>query len=148
MSSNHTEHYSLSQWEAEDKVLRTDFNEDNEKIDEVLGAHAVRLDKLGNCGIEHFAYVGNDGYGTASPTVIRFSRQPVMLLVIGDDGSVAFANRFSASYLCVHTGKVIPGSASWSGGRISLVQIGNSLNQMNLKGRSYHAFGFFSEDGK
>ena len=31
MPTNHTEHYSLSQWEAEDKVLRTDFNEDNAK---------------------------------------------------------------------------------------------------------------------
>ena len=24
MPTNHTEHYSLSQWEAEDKVLRTE----------------------------------------------------------------------------------------------------------------------------
>ena len=33
MSSNHTPNYNLSQWEAEDKVLRTDFNADNAKID-------------------------------------------------------------------------------------------------------------------
>ena len=38
MSSKHTPNYNLSQWESEDKVLRTDFNEDNAKIDAALKA--------------------------------------------------------------------------------------------------------------
>ena len=37
---NHTPNYNLSQWEAEDKVLRTDFNADNAKIDAALMAAA------------------------------------------------------------------------------------------------------------
>lgn len=40
MPSNYTEHYQLSQWEPEDKVLRTDFNADNAKIEAALGALA------------------------------------------------------------------------------------------------------------
>ena len=36
MASNHTEHFSLNQWHADDQVLRTDFNEDNAKIDSAL----------------------------------------------------------------------------------------------------------------
>ena len=32
-----TEHYQLNQWEANDKVQRTDFNADNAKIDAALG---------------------------------------------------------------------------------------------------------------
>lgn len=36
MASNHTQHYGLCQWEATDAVLRTDFNEDNAKIDAEL----------------------------------------------------------------------------------------------------------------
>ena len=36
MASNHTTNYNLNQWEATDKVLRTDFNEDNAKIDAAL----------------------------------------------------------------------------------------------------------------
>ena len=36
MSTNKTQHYQLNQWEAEDKVLRTEFNEDNQKIDQAL----------------------------------------------------------------------------------------------------------------
>ena len=36
MATNHTEHYGLCQWEATDQVLRTDFNEDNQKIEAEL----------------------------------------------------------------------------------------------------------------
>lgn len=36
MSTNYTENYNLCQWEAEDKVLRTEFNADNAKIDAAL----------------------------------------------------------------------------------------------------------------
>ena len=37
MATNRTAKFGLCLWEAEDKVLRANFNEDNEKIDEVLG---------------------------------------------------------------------------------------------------------------
>lgn len=36
MATNHTTNYQLCQWEATDKVLRTDFNQDNQKIDAAL----------------------------------------------------------------------------------------------------------------
>lgn len=36
MATNQTAHYGLNQWEASDKVLRADFNTDNEKIDGAL----------------------------------------------------------------------------------------------------------------
>ena len=36
MSTNHTTNYDLCQWEATDQVLRTDFNQDNAKIDAAL----------------------------------------------------------------------------------------------------------------
>lgn len=38
MASRHTEHYGLSQWEASDKVERTDFNADNAAVDGALHA--------------------------------------------------------------------------------------------------------------
>ena len=38
MSTNHTPNFNLCQWEATDKVLRSDFNEDNQKIDAALKA--------------------------------------------------------------------------------------------------------------
>lgn len=36
MSTNHTPNYNLCQWEATDQVLRSDFNQDNAKIDAAL----------------------------------------------------------------------------------------------------------------
>ena len=40
MASNYTSNYQLCQWEGTDKVLRTDFNSDNAKIDAALKANA------------------------------------------------------------------------------------------------------------
>jgi len=36
MASNYTENFHLSQWEADDEVLRTDFNADNAAIEAAL----------------------------------------------------------------------------------------------------------------
>ena len=40
MASNYTSNYQLCQWEANDKVLRTEFKGDNQKIDAALKANA------------------------------------------------------------------------------------------------------------
>jgi len=40
MPSNFTQNYKLNQWEPDDRVLRTDFNADNAKIDAALKAGA------------------------------------------------------------------------------------------------------------
>lgn len=46
MASNCTENYGLCQWEATDAVLRTDFNEDNQKIDTELKTQAGNISDL------------------------------------------------------------------------------------------------------
>lgn len=46
MASNYTEKYGLCQWEATDAVLRTDFNEDNQKIDAALKTQAGNISNL------------------------------------------------------------------------------------------------------
>ena len=43
MATNHTPNYQLNQWEATDQVRRTDFNEDNAKIDAALEANAQAI---------------------------------------------------------------------------------------------------------
>ena len=35
---NYTENYQLNQWESADRVLRTDFNEDNQTVDAAIKA--------------------------------------------------------------------------------------------------------------
>ena len=46
MASSYTANYQLNQWEAEDKVLRTEFNEDNQKIDAALKTNADAVTAL------------------------------------------------------------------------------------------------------
>lgn len=46
MASNYTENCGLCQWEATDQVLRTEFNEDNQKIDAALKNQSVSLSNL------------------------------------------------------------------------------------------------------
>ena len=43
---NYTKNYQLNQWDAADRVLREDFNEDNRKIEEALEAADVKLDNM------------------------------------------------------------------------------------------------------
>ena len=40
---NHTTNYQLSQWETTDRILMSDFNADNAKIDAALAAHDAAL---------------------------------------------------------------------------------------------------------
>jgi len=46
MASNYTSNYGLCQWQASDKVLRTEFNADNAKIDAAIAAVDGRVDSL------------------------------------------------------------------------------------------------------
>ena len=41
VASNYTTNYQLNQWEAGDQVLRTEFNQDNQKIDAALAGLAA-----------------------------------------------------------------------------------------------------------
>ena len=50
-----TEHYNLNQWEADDPIRRTDFNEDNAKIDAAIHAMDAKVD--GKAGITALAAV-------------------------------------------------------------------------------------------
>lgn len=45
MATNHTAKYQLNQWVETDKVLRTDFNEDNTKVDSALATLSGQVAK-------------------------------------------------------------------------------------------------------
>ncbi|NBI10538.1 hypothetical protein D1641_11015 [Colidextribacter sp. OB.20] len=55
---NTTPNYQLSQWEAEDRVLRTDFNADNAKIEAALCGLEERVTVLERAGRNLTYYVG------------------------------------------------------------------------------------------
>ena len=97
---NHTTNYNLCQFEESDRVQRTDFNEDNVKIDAAIKAVDRRVDCLntakaekaaltalqtavngkGNCRIETGSYVGDgDKHRTLS---ISTSFSPKLFFVM------------------------------------------------------------------
>ena len=102
MASNYTENFGLCQWEATDQVLRTEFNEDNAKLDAALSAletalktqgntqaeqantitqHTDAIAKLGNCQLYTTSYSGNGKYGSANKNSLKFPKQPVLMMI-------------------------------------------------------------------
>ena len=147
MSTNHTTNYNLNQWGAADKVLRTEFNADNAKIDAALKSHDDELAGLetaigakGNCRVCLSSYVGTGEGGSPYPNTLTFAARPVLVLIRGE-GSTATA------YLAGGGPMFIPYSdgnstcdaewsedlktVSWYHGR------GNAATQMNSEGVTY-----------
>ena len=93
MASGQTENFGLSQWAAEDQVIRTEFNEDNAKIDAVLAEISSALSK-----IVTGTYTGN---GTDSRTI-----------------SLGFAPK--AVYVCHQSGKLYDGNGNYYFGGLAL----------------------------
>lgn len=130
MASNYTENYGLCQWEATDQVLRTEFNEDNAKIDEVLASL--------NCQFYMQSYIGT---GEDGPQTYQFPKRPVFIIIQGGTSYMCAVRGNN----CIH-GRMEPNStfttvAAW--GDTSMV-LGNenqsSLTCSNLEGVQYFVF--------
>lgn len=83
-----TEHYQLNQWEASDRILMEDFNNDNAKLDAALAALAQTvagqgetMAGLGNCGIVTGSYVGSGTFGSDAPNTLTFSHKPILVFI-------------------------------------------------------------------
>ena len=92
MNLNQTQNYQLSQWESTDRILMSDFNSDNAKLDAALKEHDDALAALeagltgkGNCRISVTTYVGD---GLASKT-LTFDDDPQFLFISGHGGWLA-----------------------------------------------------------
>ena len=83
---NRTTNYKLCQWEADDKIQRTDFNADNAKLDAAIKAVAQRAaaletgkaDKAQCLRIITGSFTGT---GSADPVHISIGARPRLLLI-------------------------------------------------------------------
>ena len=89
--ATYTENYQLHQWVPEDNFLRTDFNQDFQRIDEALAAKAAQsaLESVqelaeGKCRMIVGYYAGNN----YNPRTINVGVTPTVLLVSLDSSSV------------------------------------------------------------
>ncbi len=144
MASNYTENYGLCQWEATDQVLRTEFNEDNMKVDATLLEHGQKLQWLGDLRMECGSYVGTGKFGEENANSITFTAKP-MAVLIGGGGSIGIlmegnvgisASAASTAGLnCIISGNTI----HWWHGSIQAYQL-NSL------GYTYKYIGLLKKD--
>lgn len=150
MASNYTENLGLCQWEATDHVLRTEFNEDNQKIDAALGKmaeygdtiaqHTTTIARLGNCQIHTRNYTGNGVAGPSNPNTLYFPKQPLLVLIFGNNawflahpGSGCAWTFTNGSNAYANTCRCSGGTFSWNSSMTS------ASTQMNVSGVYYHA---------
>ena len=83
---NQTPNYALNQWEADDEVLRADFNADNQKIEA-----AILAARKAPCCV-HGTYVGNGGTVT-----VDLGFRPSFIVVI--PGAFSDSLTYNAAFL-------------------------------------------------
>jgi len=111
MPSNFTEHYNLNQWEPDDRVLRTDFNADNTKIDAALAGKMGKLELIRGTGpytgkcmsdnamtgdikwgdyefVLYTAEVHPEDLGDATSIVVRTYENPTTLITLPNESFV------------------------------------------------------------
>ena len=171
MASNYTSNYGLCQWEANDKVLRSEFNGDNAKIDAAISAVDSRVDgkastsalnslkntvsslsttvsgqgntlgKKGNCQVAVTSYTGN-GQDTRTHT---FPKKPVMFFIIGN--ALMFVG-YGSTWAMNHDGSFAINTA-WSGTSVTL-SVNAITNQAraiaNVNGKTYPIIALYNQE--
>ena len=96
MSTNKSEHLNLHLWEPEDDFLRTEFNENFEKIDETCGAILTPAGKASACG--SFLVSGSTENGSTvlsldfEPRYIILGVSTLHLVLGGSSGSISIVS--------------------------------------------------------
>lgn len=163
MASNHTSNYNLNQWEPEDKVIRTEFNEDNQKIDTALGELAANVGgKADQSDLEAVssqltslsATVPKLAYGTysgnnASSRTISVGFTPKVVFVFSAQGATLL---YLSSMYAYWGGMAYQGVSVRSKGGSTVLSIvsggfkvyflenGNDRIYTNLSGETYYYF--------
>ena len=149
MATNHTSNYQLNQWEPTDQVLRTDFNQDNAKVDTALKGLSTSMQQAstqlsqisqqltmrGNCQVVSMTYVGT---GEETATLI-FDHKPIALFFYDPvDYLFMIAIQGCGNALCAtsNAGKI--NYFTWSGKTVSWRSVSNAAFQCNVSGRTYY----------
>jgi hypothetical protein len=137
---NRTQNYNLCQWEAADKVQRTDFNADNAKIDAALTAMEA---SKGNCRVITGTYVGTGTAGEKNPTVITFPAKPLIVFIYYNSLPMIaiYGTKYNISLSANGYNRLC--YASWSGNTLSWYDNDSHPsdgNQMNSAGYTYNYF--------
>lgn len=151
MASNYTENFGLCQWETTDQVLRTEFNEDNAKVDAILKDLSTqtetlteRIKSLGNCQFYYTSYIGTGTNGQDYPTSLNFPVTPYLAIIVHQyaDGSSGGPCGFlplkgcliTNQGACTTTWSIDGKTASW------YTRLGTPTAQLNMKDVTYQVY--------
>lgn len=139
-----TSNYQLNQWAESDRILRTDFNSDNAKIDAALA-------ELGAFRLESGTYVGTGGI-TGGP--LTFSKPPVVAMVrpsTGADILLLFGGNPGGIYiraLSSTTSQIGQIKVTWSENTVTWYKYYTEISDdssMNKSGVTYHYLALVSD---
>ena len=149
-----TTNYQLNQWDPEDRILRTDFNSDNAKVDAALKANADAISSESstrasavsslntqisqrNCKAEIRTYTGNGGSGSSKACSQTFSKKPMAIFITGN-GYLGICLRSGNTMWILYGKDANTGTVTWSGdGRTVSWYSGGADIQMNASGVTY-----------
>ena len=150
MASNYTKNYQLNQWEPEDKVVRTDFNADNAKIDAAIAALAgqlsgkadknavstlsSRVETVAESGLRLVigSYEGSGSGGRSISFSSTLGRPPLVFIIADSVRPAIWIKPTSSSDTGLDW-------VTWSGNTISW-NPGSAYNAHNEKGQTYRYF--------
>ena len=136
MAANHTPVFRLNQWQADDPVLREDFNTDNQTLENALNSLTNNMRFAGNAQVEYSSYTGSGG----SKVSLTFDKRPLMVLVMGFD-TLLIPGQPSSGHL-FYSGSASPSQFQWKDNTVSWnTPTPNTWN--NEQGRTYHYFALF-----
>lgn len=141
MSTNYTQHLGLSLWAADDPILRTEFNTNNQKLDAAI--RSVPRITVGS-------YVGNGTHGEDSPCSLTFDFEPLLVIIVADHGEylepgaifVNGQNRCSGMGLPDTSTRCLHLQLTWSKNSVSwyTYQDSASDHQLNNSNATYRFF--------
>ena len=138
MSTNYTEHLGLTLWEADDPVLRTEFNANHRKLDDCI--RALPRIAVGS-------YVGTGDSGSAAPNTLTFDFNPQLIIIAKDIDASLDLGTIMIRGQSHNPGFGYVGSSSnclaltlsWTDNSVSWYT-GNAGDQLNNKGVTYCYF--------
>ena len=131
-----TQNLNLPQWEADDRIMRTDFNDAMASIDAALAA-------AGNCRIAIGSYVGTGAYGQSNANSLTFDFTPKAVLICKQDiynAGNAYMFLVSGQSRTAQFNSTGGGDCSycnWSGNTVSWYSTYKAASQLNEDGVSY-----------
>ena len=147
---DYTTNYQLPVWAETDRILRTDFNDMTEKIEEAFSSHDTTLETIqtnaaatssvltqkGNCKTFLTSYVGTGNAQGTRP--ITFPSKPFLVILLDAARYECYLLPYGVSQTHGSRNTLLAG-VSWSGNLLNL-PMASGQAEVNEQGRLYQAF--------